>query len=95
MEIEQQSSPLAELIIQKLPQISVNLEIGQAIKTVKWTYNNQKLQAESCPEGRFYCPYYFPCRRFRKFEAQLRFRRLRNETACIFRDYLQVCIIQC
>lgn len=91
MKIEE--GTLAQFIITNLPHISPDLEIGQAINAMKWIRTCSEIRVESCPVGGLRCPDYDLCRRFRKYNAQLRFKQPRYEIAIALRDYLQVWII--
>ena len=83
---------LAQFIIEHLPHIPADLEIGQAISALDgcgWI-----ISIGVCPVGMTCCPNFDLCRQFCKYAATLHRKQCQFEIAITFRDYLQVRFFQ-
>ncbi|KJA18123.1 hypothetical protein HYPSUDRAFT_968106 [Hypholoma sublateritium FD-334 SS-4] len=96
-EREREEGTLAQFMIEYLPCISSDPELGEAIrKDIQRDENDSSARRrtiyhENCPVGPSQCPNYEMCDGFRKYDAQLRFRQISYEISNVRLDYLQKC----
>lgn len=92
-DVEQQVT-LAEFIMEYLPHISADPEIGKTVSTMhQWHSLSTMIYYEKCPVGVFQCINDNMCEEYREYNAQLLFKQVCFNISYAFMDYLQVCII--
>lgn len=95
--MEQQEHTLAQFIIEYMPRIPADREVGEAISAMaQWSFWDPEAPStiwyENCPVGRFQCTNYKKCQWSRIYNAQLHFKQIRYDRSNAYLDYLQVCI---
>ena len=87
-------NPLAQFIIEYLPHIPADLEIGQAISALGNSAYCYNMSLGECPVGMTCCPNFDLCRQVRYYGLILRRKQCQFEIAISFRNYLQVRFFQ-
>ena len=84
---------LEHFIIECLPRIPPNQRIGHQIIYSEDSYENEPKPVvfySNCPVGRSRCTNHEMCQEYRKYDSELRFKRLRYEFAKVCHVYVQV-----
>ncbi|KJA14773.1 hypothetical protein HYPSUDRAFT_416112 [Hypholoma sublateritium FD-334 SS-4] len=95
----EQECPLAQFVVENLPRISSDPELGEAIsKDIKADESSgppfrKTIYYENCPVGPSQCLDYGMCNGFQRYNAQLRVKQISYDISNARLDYLQVCIL--